>query len=253
MVSGMKQAVSRPRLLRPLSPVRRRTEEVVERIAAQISAGRLQVGAKLPTEQEMMAAMGVSRTVVREAISALRARGLVMTRQGAGAFVSADSDTRPCMINPEGLGSLDSVIELLELRTAVEVEAAALAAERGTAAQTKVIAKTLSTLNRALLRGERAVKEDFDFHLSIAVATGNPRFTGFLDFLGGLIIPRQSIWTFEGRPEQLKIYLENVQSEHEAIFEAIRAHTPDKAREMMRFHLVNARERYRDLVHTEGK
>jgi GntR family transcriptional repressor for pyruvate dehydrogenase complex len=62
-----------PNLLRPLNPVRRRTEEVVERIAAQITEGRLPAGARLPTEQAMMAAMGVSRTVVREAISALRA------------------------------------------------------------------------------------------------------------------------------------------------------------------------------------
>ncbi|WP_162244617.1 FadR/GntR family transcriptional regulator [Afipia sp. Root123D2] len=245
-------SASRPRLLRPLSPVRRRTEEVVERIAAQIQAGRLPVGAKLPTEQEMMAAMGVSRTVVREAISALRARGLVMTRQGAGAFVSADSDTRPYMINPEGLGSLSSVVEVLELRTAVEIEAAAIASERATATQIRAIAKALSVFSRAISRGDRAVKEDFDFHLSIAVATGNPRFTGFLDFLGGLIIPRQSIWTFEGKPEQLQIYLKQVETEHEAVLEAIRARTPDKAREVMRFHLVSGQERYRQLVEAEA-
>ena len=67
-------------LLRPLNPVRRRTEEVVERIAAQIHDGQLTAGARLPTEQAMMTAMGVSRTVVREAISALRAQGLVTTR-----------------------------------------------------------------------------------------------------------------------------------------------------------------------------
>src|SRR6195952_5517223 len=83
-------AVSSPALLRPLDPVRRRTEEVVERIAAQITEGQLTAGARLPTEQAMMAAMGVSRTVVREAIAALRARGLVNTRQGAGAFVTGD-------------------------------------------------------------------------------------------------------------------------------------------------------------------
>eukprot|EP01035_Chromulina_nebulosa_P044982 gene44982-60934_t len=95
-------------LLRPLNPVRRRTEEVVERIAAQITEGRLPAGARLPTEQAMMAAMGVSRTVVREAISALRAQGLVTTRQGAGAFVSSEPGQQPYAIDPDGLGSLGS-------------------------------------------------------------------------------------------------------------------------------------------------
>ncbi len=97
---------TQPSLLRPLDPVRRRTEEVVERITSQITEGQLPAGARLPTEQAMMAAMGVSRTVVREAISALRARGLVVTRQGAGAFVHADPKQQPYAIDPDGLGSL---------------------------------------------------------------------------------------------------------------------------------------------------
>ncbi len=91
-------------LLRPLNPVRRRTEEVVERIAAQIIEGRLPAGARLPTEQAMMAAMGVSRTVVREAIAALRARGLVTTRQGAGAFVNSEPDQQPDAHRPRRPG-----------------------------------------------------------------------------------------------------------------------------------------------------
>ena len=62
----------------------------MERIAGEIRSGRLAPGARLPTEQELMGAMGVSRTVVREAVAALRAEGLVTTRQGSGAFVAAE-------------------------------------------------------------------------------------------------------------------------------------------------------------------
>ena len=243
---------SRPALLRPLTPVRRRTEEVVERIAAQITEGQLAAGARLPTEQAMMAAMGVSRTVVREAISALRARGLVMTRQGAGAFVNADPAQQPYAIDPDGLGSLASVIEILELRTAVEMEAAAIASERATAVQLKAIAKALATFTRAIENGDRAVREDFDFHFAIAVATQNSRFVGFLEFLGGLIIPRQSIRTFDGRAEFQKSYLQNVQKEHQAIFEAISAGAPRKARDAMRRHLLNGKQRYRQLANEAG-
>jgi GntR family transcriptional repressor for pyruvate dehydrogenase complex len=235
-------------LLRPLTPVRRRTEEVVERIAAQITDGQLPAGARLPTEQAMMAAMGVSRTVVREAISALRARGLVLTRQGAGAFVNADPSQQPYAIDPEGLGSLGSVIEILELRTAVEMEAAAIASERATAAHLKAIAKASATFTRAIENGDRAVKEDFDFHFAIAIATQNSRFVGFLEFLGGVIIPRQSIRTFDGKADLQKRYLETVQIEHQAIFDAISARSPRKARNAMRRHLLNGKERYRQLA-----
>src|SRR5271163_2092171 len=129
----------RERLLRPLEAPKSLSSEVVDRLAEQIMSGKLPVGAKLPSEQEMMKGMGVSRTVVREAVAALRARGLVVTRQGAGAFVNADKSRQPYRIDPDGLGSLDGVIEVLELRMAVEAEAAALTSERGTAVQIKAI------------------------------------------------------------------------------------------------------------------
>src|SRR4051794_14430672 len=192
LARARERSVAQTGLLSPLKPARRRTEEVVERIAAQIASGGLSVGAKLPTEQAMMAAMGVSRTVVREAISALRARGLVTTRQGAGAFVNSESQ-QPYAIDPDGLGSLASVIEILELRTAVEMETAAIASERATAAQLKAIAKALSTFSHAIETGEPAVKEDFDFHFAIAIATNNSRIVRVLEHLVCLMLPLQSI------------------------------------------------------------
>src|SRR6202042_2080281 len=109
----------RERLLRPLDAPKSLSSEVIDRLAEQIMSGKLAVGAKLPSEQEMMKGMGVSRTVVREAVAALRARGLVITRQGAGAFVDRDVSRQPYAIDPEGLGSLDSVLDILELRMAV--------------------------------------------------------------------------------------------------------------------------------------
>src|ERR1700732_1368161 len=102
------QRRQRERLVRPLGAPKSLTSEVVDRLAEQIMSGKLPVGAKLPSEQEMMKGMGVSRTVVREAVSALRARGLVITRQGAGAFVDRDTGRQPYVIDPDGLGSLNS-------------------------------------------------------------------------------------------------------------------------------------------------
>ena len=235
-------------LLRPLLAPKSLSSEVVERLAEQITSGKLPVGTKLPSEQEMMKGMGVSRTVVREAVAALRARGLVVTRQGAGAFVDRAAGRQPYAIDPEGLGSLNSVLDILELRMAVESEAAAIASERATPAQVKAIGEALRVFNRAITSGDRAIKEDFAFHLAIAAATQNSRFVDFLDFLGRLIIPRQSIRSFEGPSESPRQYLARIEKEHEAIFQAISARSPKKARDTMRGHLLKSRERYRELA-----
>ncbi len=122
---------------------------------------------------------------------------------------------------PDGLGSLDSVLDILELRMAVESEAAAIASERATAAQIKAIGEAHRVFSRAITGGDRAIKEDFAFHQAIAAATQNSRFAEFLDFLGRLIIPRQSIRSFEGNPEGPRQYLARIEKEHEAIFQAI--------------------------------
>src|ERR1700734_141769 len=238
----------RERLLRPLDAPKSLSSEVVDRLAEQIMSGKLPAGAKLPSEQEMMRGMGVSRTVVREAVSALRARGLVVTRQGAGAFVDHDTSRQPYVIDPDGLGSLDSVLDILELRMAVESEAAAIASERASAVQIKAIREAQRVFIRAISSGERGIKEDFAFHQSIALATQNNRFAEFLEFLGRLIIPRQSIRSSEGNPESLRKYLGQIEKEHEAIFHAIAARLPKKAREAMRGHLLKSRERYRELA-----
>jgi GntR family transcriptional regulator, transcriptional repressor for pyruvate dehydrogenase complex len=238
----------RSKLLRPLVSPRSLSAEVVDRLAEQIISGKLPAGAKLPSEQEMMRGMGVSRTVVREAVSALRARGLVITRQGAGAFVDRDTSRQPYVIDADGLGSLGGVLDILELRMAVESEAAAIASERATSIQIKAIREAQRVFSRAIASGERAIKEDFAFHQSIALATQNTRFVEFLEFLGRLIIPRQSIRSFEGNPDSLRKYLGRIEKEHEAIFHAIGAHSPKKAREAMRGHLLKSRERYRDLA-----
>lgn len=234
--------------MRPIRPLRSLAEEVCSRLAEEIASGKLEKGAKLPSEQEMMQAMGVSRTVVREAVAALRARGLVVTRQGAGAFVNPDPSRQLYSIDPDGLGSLDGVIEVLELRMAIEAEAAALASERASATQIKEILRTQECFSRAIKAGDRGIKEDFDFHQAIANATQNSRFVDFLAYLGRQIIPRQSIRSFDGQPNEMRAYLQRIEKEHDVVILAIEKRDPGKSREAMRRHLLNSRERYRQLA-----
>jgi DNA-binding FadR family transcriptional regulator len=238
----------KPALLRPLRPARNLTEEVVARIAVEIRSGRLAPGARLPTEQELTEAMGVSRTVVREAVAALRAEGLVTTRQGSGAFVAADATRVPFRIDPEGLSSITDVLEVMELRLAIEVEAAALAAERITRDGLAPIAQALRAIEAAIERGEGAVNEDFAFHRAIAQAAGNPRFGELLEYLGRHVIPRQSIRVSLATPQEKRQYLERIQKEHGRIHEAIAAGHPGEARRAMRTHLTGSLQRYRRLA-----
>jgi GntR family transcriptional regulator, transcriptional repressor for pyruvate dehydrogenase complex len=235
-----------------LTPPANLTSELVRRLAAEIEGGKLAPGARLPTEQEMMAATGVSRTVVREAISALRAQGLVTTRQGSGAFVSADARRRPFRIDPGELASLVDVLRVMELRIGVEVEAAGLAAERRAASHLAEIARRLKAIDQAIERGESAVDADFAFHKAILAATDNPYFTRFLEFLGHFIIPRQSIRAGFASPAEQRTYLERIQAEHQTIQEAIRARKPEQAREAARMHLVGSMERYRKMMNVNG-
>jgi len=223
-------------------------EEVVARIAGEIRSGRLAPGARLPTEQQLMQAMGVSRTVVREAVAALRAEGLVTTRQGSGAFVSADTSRVPFRIDPEGLSSIEHVLDVMELRLAIEVEAAALAAERATPQALASVEAALREMEAAIVRGEGAVSEDFALHRAIALASGNPRFAELLRYLGGYVIPRQSVRVTMDAPEQQRSYLMRIQKEHARICEAVVSRRPADARKAMRAHLTNSLKRYRRLA-----
>jgi DNA-binding FadR family transcriptional regulator len=235
-------------LLRPLQPQRNLSGEVVKRIADAIRAGWLAPGTRLPTEQELMAAFGVSRTVVREAVAALRADGLVTTRQGSGAFVAADASRVPFRIDPEGLSSIDDVLEIMELRLAIEVEAAALAAERITPAALAPIRRALRAVDAALRKSEGAVVEDFGFHRAIAIASGNVRIAELLEFLGHHVIPRQSIRVSLTGPDEQRRYLVGVQAEHARIFDAIGNGDAGEARKAMRTHLTRGLRRYRRLA-----
>ena len=191
-----------------------------------------------------MAAFGVSRTVVREAVAALRAEGLVETRQGVGAFVSRDVQKRPFRIDPGEVRSITEVLNVMELRTGVEVEAAGIAAERATPSTKQAIERALTAFDRALARGEAAIDEDFRFHQSIAQCARNPQFTRFLEYLGRFLIPRQSVRVGLQQPDDLRAYLERIQGEHRRIFEAIRAGDAAAARAAMRRHLMGSRRRY---------
>src|SRR5919112_4718663 len=96
--------------IRPVATERKLSRRLFEQLADQIKSGRLAPGARLPTEHALTRAARVSRTVVREAVAALRAEGLVVTRQGVGAFVADEAQHAPFRIDPERMESLDEIL-----------------------------------------------------------------------------------------------------------------------------------------------
>lgn len=233
-----------------VAPRRRRPRSLalglVEAIGDRIREGRLNAGDKLPTEAVLMDEFEVSRTVVREAISKLQAAGLVETRHGIGTFVLGLGEGGAFRIAPEQMATLNDVVAVLELRIGVETEAAALAAQRRTAAQLTLMRAALRAFAEAAAAGRDAVAADFQFHLEIARATGNPHYEQLMATLGAPSIPRARLASLtDTDPAERQAYLLKVNAEHDNILEAIAAQDADAARAAMRTHLANSRERRR--------
>lgn len=243
-----KIAVGSANPFRPLRPARNLSSKLVERLTEEITSGNLEPNTRLPTEQEMIATFGVSRTVVREAIAGLRAEGLVESRQGAGVFVAADLSRRPFRFDAESLETLQGVIDLMELRMSVEIEAAGLAAERRSQRNVSEIAARQKAFAQAVAQGDDAIEPDYQFHVAVSKATQNDYFRSFLDYLGRQIIPRRNVHIGPQSEKARRAYLAKVSGDHQRILEAIRGGDAEAARAAMREHLQQGRERYVEVV-----
>ncbi len=225
------------------------TQSLAKRFRTKINSGELKPGDKLPSEKELVVEFGVSRTVVREAIAGLNADGLVESRHGVGVFVlDPPPSTNEFELIPERLQRVSSVIETLELRAAVEVEAAAIAAQRHSPGQITRIQECFLDMVNTATGDNEAVAADYAFHMAIAEATNNPQFTAFLQFLGRKTIPRSQVFRPAETPEDANRREARILSEHEIILKAISARDPDAAREAMRTHLKGSQERYQRLL-----
>lgn len=218
--------------------------QVSEDLRSEIAKGTFRPGDRLPSEARLTQQYGVSRTVVREAIAALRSDGLVAVRQGAGVFVLPPAPSEALPFRNLDLARVSSVIELLELRTAVEGDAAALAALRRSPVQEEQIIEAFDALRRLSQDGQPTADADLAFHLSIAEASNNPRFAEFLRLLGPGVIPRRD------QPDAVETaaYTRVLDAEHEAVLIAIQDRDEEGARRAMRAHLKNSQARYRALL-----
>lgn len=232
----------------PKAPGRRNLVGMVsEKLRELILGGELYPGDKLPSEAGLTERYNVSRTVIREAVASLRADGLVEARHGVGIFVLSTHPQASPMFQPFETARISSVIEALELRTAVEIEAAGLAATRRSPAQEQAILERYDDLDALIAAGQPTTAADFELHLAIADATNNPRFREFLEVMGRHAIPRASLRDENSEPTPGG-YLKQIQAEHKTIADAISVQNPDAAKEGIRTHLQGSLQRYRNLI-----
>ncbi len=213
-----------------------------------IEADNLQPGDKLPTADRLCAQFSVSRTVVREAIASLKAEGRLRSLRGSGVYVDEPSAAMRAgfsmfMAAPQEIGD---ILDFMEFRISVEVEAAGLAAERRTETNLLRMAQALAQFGRHLKGNSLATDADRAFHRAIADATNNNRFRLFVDEMGERLIPRSALGASFIDDKSKAEFLGAIVGEHQRIFDAVSDRKPDEARIAMRRHLEDGRRRYRE-------
>lgn len=233
------------------------SQRVVDGVSESINSGALKPGERVPTEPALMQTYGVSRSVVREAISRLQAGGFLRTHQGVGSFVLAPKVEVPPLEAPGAELKLQQKLAMLELRVSLEPEAAALAAQRRTPEQLAAMERALDDFDIQHSTGEGTAEADFRFHELLAQATGNEYFAHVLRAMSSATIPRQVISAIRrgrahkaprfGDPSpQLRSGKDITAQEHRAVLEAIRRGDAAMARAAMFMHLNNSRERMKN-------
>lgn len=216
------------------------SEQVAEALSVEIRAGRLAVGDKLPTEAVLVEQFSVSRTVVREAVSRLKSLGLVESRQGSGVFVKPVGFA-PLNFDASSAVSRQAVIQMVEVRRALEAEVAALAAQRRTAADVKRIRQSIVALEKAVKAGGDGAEEDVNYHRAIADAAQNPFLISTLDYLRQFL--RGVTRVTRANEARQADFARQVRDEHEAIAHAIEVGDATKARHAAARHMDNAIKR----------
>jgi GntR family transcriptional repressor for pyruvate dehydrogenase complex len=213
-------------------------EQIVQQIEESIVKGDLKAGDQLPAERDLAQRFGVSRTAVREAVKALREKGLVEAYSGRGTFIT-DGTTQAVRQSLDlmvKIGQPEGSIHLAEVRAILEPEIAMLAAIRIQQPELATMREAVAAMDRAGRNPETYIEADLDFHLALAEGAANPLILSLLDSIVALLREqRLRIFNVPGGPERGQVH-------HKRILEAVERRDAEKARETMRAHLMQVRD-----------
>lgn len=229
-----------------------RADEVINSIKRMILEGVFRPGDRLPVEKELADSLGVSRGSLREGISALSILGVIDTRQGDGTYITNLDVTKLLapmgfVVDLEGRGNARHVHAV---RRMLECEAARLAASRITdealAEARALLDEATAIASRTPHDHERIIEIDINFHRIIAAHSGNPVLVGLVDAFAGRTV-RARLWrSLHEEGADLRTH-----GEHLAIWKALAARDPERARIRMANHLVGVEEALYGLTETE--
>jgi GntR family transcriptional repressor for pyruvate dehydrogenase complex len=224
------------RAFEPITRNVRLSDKVSEELLARIKSGELQAGSRLPSERELGDQFGVSRTVIREAVRSLAAKGVIEVRSGSGvhiAAVGAAQVSEQMSLFLRGRGPIDYG-KINEVRTGLEIRMARLAAERATDEDLATLREHHERMAALEDDIEAASIEDVEFHRTIARATQNELFLVMLDSIGDVLLDIRRATL--GVPHR---FHDGV-GYHQNVLDRIAAHDPDGAAQAMRDHLADA-------------
>ncbi len=203
---------------------------VYEKLLERIRTGFYKLGDKLPSETALAIEYDVSRPVLRTALARLRDDGLVVSRQGAGSFISGGNPTDDSGYSP--LQGVEDISSYLAFRKHIEAEAAALAAHNMSASSIAELRKILNQMDEVIDTGVKTVDLDTRFHFSLAELSDNRFLVETLNmlrphmyFVGNFLRSLGSSGYRKGK--------KSMNTEHHRILDAIEAKDPDAARQAM--------------------
>jgi GntR family transcriptional repressor for pyruvate dehydrogenase complex len=212
-------------------------EQIVQQIEESITNGALKEGDQLPAERELAQQFGVSRTAVREAVKALREKGLVEAYPGRGTFITSGTahSIRQTLDRMIKVGQPEGTANLAEVREILEPDIAALAATRADEEDIAAMREAIALMDTMRQDADAFIEADLDFHLALAEAASNPLILSLIDSIVGLLREqRKRIFYVDGGPERGQYH-------HKRILEAVEHRDSQGAREAMRAHLRQVR------------
>jgi len=219
-------------------PIARNTvaEEIIKQVISQINTGKLKPGSKLPSERELMELFQVSRSSVREALHSLTMIGLLETYPGAGTFVSKQlTDMIAARIEWSLLLGNQELLELMEVREPLEIQAAGLAAERATPEEISGLREVIQRYAISLKTGENLMENELLVHRTIAQMAGNPTLLRFINTFQAFLHEYRTSRKIGFSTDEVSV------TEYMEILSAIEQGDDEKARACMTRHIQKSK------------